>query len=75
VIVWSLQPRAVWRQLREEQRLYANPEYAEPDWAGPYEWMRKQMKRRLAGCEGRNPWWAWFEPKPDLRRRAFQYGP
>jgi hypothetical protein len=74
VIVWSLQPRAVWNRLREEKLLYANSEYAEPDWATPYEWMRRQMTRRVAGYQGHNPWWAWFLPKPDLRRRAFQYG-
>src|SRR5207302_1501663 len=54
--------------------LYANSEYAESDWAMPYEWMRRQMKRRVPGYQGHTPWWAWFEPKPDLRRRAFQIG-
>jgi hypothetical protein len=30
--------------------------------------MAEQMKKRLPGCSGRFPLWAWYKPRPDLRR-------
>jgi Domain of unknown function (DUF3841) len=66
--LWTIQPFAVWERLRRCQALYVDSVLSDQDFLTQYDWMREQMARRLQDYQGHSPWWAWFRPKPDLRR-------
>jgi len=78
--LWSIQPLTTWEQLRRHQSLYVDlDKIDDPDfilnYLWMYDWMREQMAQRLPHYGGHYPWWAYFRPKPDLRRRAWDMGP
>jgi hypothetical protein len=79
--LWTVQPKLVWESLLKRGELYVDLTQIEtPIEAAPYAWaydyMREQMAQRLPNYQGHYPWWAWFDPKPDLRRAVFRrYAP
>jgi hypothetical protein len=68
VQLWTVQELAVWDRLQRSKALHTNPDYINPVFMQAYEWMCRQMNRRLSGYGNHFPWWAWLRPKPDLRR-------
>ena len=75
VRLWTIQPMPVWEALRAAGTLYVDEglipwleEYRES-----YDWLREQMGHRVAGYEGRYPWWA-YDYKLDLRRYRYLSG-
>ena len=66
--VWTIQPLLVWERLQEERVLLVDESLADISWVDSYDWMRERMRERLPGNRGLYPWWAWYAPKPDLRR-------
>ncbi len=66
--LWTVQRREAWELLRETGHLHADERYVPREFLSAYRWMADQMRRRLPGCSGRLPVWAWYRPKPDLRR-------
>ena len=73
MIIWTVQPIAVWQRLRRERILYATSEGMDADYAAAYRWMVAQMRQRLPGRGRRWPWWGWYwyrgkkGQRPDLR--------
>jgi hypothetical protein len=65
--LWTVQPVAVWDQVRTLGRAFVDPVRADPDgWVHPqYEWLVRQLKARTA-FRAPLPWWAYCE-RPDLR--------
>src|SRR5688572_14841583 len=80
--LWTFHEPSVWERLQQNGHLFIDLAYQDdPDFIlaflPQYDWMREQMVQRLPTYEGHYPWWAWFRPKPDLRRwgwRLFQPG-
>jgi hypothetical protein len=75
--LWSIQPLTTWEQLRRYQSLYVDlDKIDDPDfilnYLWMYDWMREQMAQRLPNYGGHYPWWAYFRPKPDLRRKIWE---
>ncbi len=70
VRVWTVQPEEVWLNLQEQKSLFVDPKQSHTyqEWPDSVEWMRKQMRKRLPTYRGNYPWWAWFYPKPDIRK-------
>jgi len=68
--MWLLEPHAVWDKLQRVGNLYNDGDLDIISSMFPIqsEWMRYQMQTRVPGYEGRQPWWAWVKPMPDLRR-------
>lgn len=80
VRLWTIQPVAVWDELRCRQSLYVDLHRMDEshwfeDLHWQYDWMREQMARRLPHYEGHYPWWAYLRPKPDLRQMMWDIGP
>ena len=77
--VWTLQPIEVWNALLLHGELHCDItrssffDMKSPYMLLAYDWMRGQMQRRVDGCQGGYPWWAWAERKPDLRRETWGY--
>jgi hypothetical protein len=70
----------MWERLQAEGGLWVDP--SQPgfmegmaDHRGAYDWLREQMSLRVPGYTGRYPWWAYEEPKPNLRRFRHQLNP
>lgn len=70
VRVWTVQPEEVWLKLQEQKSLLVDPDLSQTyqDWPDSVDWMREQMRKRLPGYQGNVPWWAWYTPKPDIRK-------
>ena len=71
VRLWTFQPLHVWHALQEQGTLWVNPDHPEfiqsTDGILPaYDWLRKQMAKRIPGYAGHYPWWA-YEHFLDLR--------
>jgi hypothetical protein len=70
--LWTIQEHSVWRELQLQGTLYSIPELGNnfDDWRPAYEWMQAQMalRLRLGTVASPYPWWAWYAPKPDLRK-------
>jgi hypothetical protein len=70
--LWSLQPSEVWEALQREGVLQVDASHPgfrcdQDIFQESYEWMRRQMARRITGYSGGFPWWA-YTHKVDLRR-------
>lgn len=68
-----------WQKLQRDGRLFCDPELIYADFQTAYDWMRKQMAKRLPDYQGHYPWWAWVQweagrPRPDLRARRLHGG-
>jgi len=66
--LWTIQRKEAWDVLRGTGFLCADGPRAPRNLLPAYRWMAEQMKKRLPGCSGRLPIWAWHRPRPDLRR-------
>jgi len=70
----------VWERLQHEQCLWVDPNCIDSEWFGQaYQWMCRQMAKRLPTYQGHFPWWAWHRwdtssAKPDLRNRQMLHG-
>ncbi|TKI55941.1 DUF3841 domain-containing protein [Brevibacillus antibioticus] len=69
---WTLQTEIAWKHFKEQGYLEGSPAHAMyPD---EYQWMMKQMKKRLSNYRGEHPIWLWMK-KPDMRHTGhFQEG-
>jgi hypothetical protein len=65
--LWTVQPIAVWEQVRAHGRALVDPLRVDPDGRvhPQYEWLVRQLKART-GFRAALPWWAYCE-RPDLR--------
>lgn len=63
--VWTIQPELVWRRLEREGRLRVDRRRQGASHHA-YEWLLRQLPRRLPGYGGGYPWWAYGQ-RPDLR--------
>ncbi len=61
VRLWTIQPLALWERLRENGTLWVDPSHEEFSKVlrAEYDWMCRQMERRLPEYEGHYPWWAY----------------
>lgn len=76
VRLWTIQPLLVWEKLREARTLWVDPadEGFSQELREEYDWMRRQMHRRMPGYKGHYPWWA-YDYNLDLRSFRYQvYG-
>ncbi|MFN8540173.1 MAG: DUF3841 domain-containing protein [Thermomicrobiales bacterium] len=66
----------LWARLQEAGTLQVDPALVSiPDFLPQYDWVRRQMARRLVAYHGGYPWWAWAAPKPDLRSTSYHNDP
>ena len=81
MILWTLQPAEIFDLLQKEGIYRCDPRQIDPDFAEAYDWLVKQMKKRIgdppAGTE--YPVWAWHTQnwkhrKPDLRAERWCCG-
>ena len=70
-------PAKITQLVREKGELLSRPPNpAEMISPYAYEWMRRQMHKRIPGYRGSSIWWSWYRidgitaKKPDLRNRA-----
>lgn len=77
--LWTIQDERGWNELQSKGVLVAREEFVEPDFKSGYDWMRRQMKRRIdyRNKENQYPIWAWYQSvdkdkkKPDLRQTGY----
>jgi len=75
MLLWTIQPKETWARAEESGVLECNELHVDADkaidsWFRPaYDWMVGQLDQRVKNypCH-KYPIWAWFHPKPDLRR-------
>ena len=68
VTLWTIQHSEAWETAKKTGILRADGRRAISGFQRQYRWMISQAKQRIPGYSGRHPIWAWFHPKPDLRR-------
>ncbi len=68
MLIWTIQPVAVWKDLQERRTLHVDPQSDEYGGYTPhaYQWLQSQLSRRLRRYDWHLPWWAYCI-KPDLR--------
>jgi len=71
ITLWTIQPSFVWHALQEKGTLLVDSSHPDflnnfQDLHESYDWLRKQMARRIPGYTGNYPWWA-YEHFLDLR--------
>ena len=85
MILWTIQPIDIWKMIQETGVYRCDPKQSsmpEPEFVEKYEWLIRQMKKRI----GPQPEgvvysvWAWYKQngkrkKPDLRSERWGYGP
>ncbi|MGL4463245.1 MAG: hypothetical protein ACRC1K_13945, partial [Planctomycetia bacterium] len=66
--LWTVQPVAVWEQIRNAAAAWVEPTLVNSDgWSPPaYSWLVWRMRGRIGDSCGRPPWFAYCE-RPDLR--------
>ena len=75
MVLWSILTPLAWEQVQRKGCLRANHRHLMKEYRGPYQWMVKQMERRLSiprPSQNTMPIWAWYRwegkrSKPDLR--------
>lgn len=75
MILWTIQPLAVWKALRSKGQFQAREVFVDRHFRPAYRWMRDQMRMRLGPPPSSNsfPLWAWYQwqgaskKRPDLR--------
>lgn len=85
MILWTIQPIEIWKIIQKAGVYRCNPKQSsmpEPEFVEKYEWLIRQMKKRIGPPpEGVvYPVWAWYKQngkhrKPDLRDERWRYGP
>ena len=83
--LWSMQPIEIWNMIQTNGVYRCDPKRSsmpEPEFVTKYEWLIRQMKKRIGEPpEGvLYPVWAWYmqngrRRKPDLRGERWGYGP
>ena len=68
VRLWTIQHAGAWDRARRRGVLRADGRFVYHHHRRAYRWMRGQMARRVSGYRNHYPIWAWYRPKPDLRR-------
>lgn len=70
--MWTIQSLRTWDRLQAQGVLRTDGRriHDRDFMRKPYRWLMSQMKERLPVYRGRYPVWAWYHPKPDLRRSA-----
>lgn len=73
--LWTIQPAEVWDALRTEGVVYVDPGKIPHGFVNrEYQWLSRQLARRLPGWKGLPPWWFYCR-RPDLRaHRHLQRG-
>jgi hypothetical protein len=71
--LWTIQTKEIWARAEEYGVLECTEIDAEKEidsWFRPaYDWMVRQLERRVKNYpHNKYPIWAWYHPKPDLRR-------
>ncbi|MED4403727.1 DUF3841 domain-containing protein [Metabacillus fastidiosus] len=67
---WSIQDKQAWAHALKVGYLEGNPDYiCIEDFYDSYEWMKKQMRKRLPSYNDEQPIWLWLK-KPDMRYAA-----
>ena len=83
MILWTMQPIEVWNMICEKGVYHCDPaKCSMPEFADQYEWLVRQMEKRVGppppGVS--YPVWAWYlqdgrNSRPDLRKERWCYGP
>lgn len=59
IVLWTIQPRVVWTQLRERGVVRAAGKYIPSGGVPPpYRWLIGQLETRFGWPKGRLPWWS-----------------
>jgi len=73
--LWTIQTKEIWARAEESGVLEFNELHIDDDkaidrWLRPaYDWMVGQLEQRVRNYpRNKYPIWAWYHPKPDLRR-------
>jgi len=69
--LWTVQSWQVWEEFQRKKVLRCDGRRIVPDLRFAYRWMMHQMAKRISGCSGKYPIWAWYYPKPDLRGSGY----
>lgn len=77
--LWMIASADLWEALQRDKELFCDAERIYRDFQEAYDWMRRQMAKRLPVYQGQYPWWAWAQweaarPQPDLRARRMHNG-
>lgn len=77
--LWTIQPLKFYNKLITDGEIYSSEDYVDSDFKYAYQWIIKQMERRIGQRPNKNiyPIWAWYQykniqsRKPDLRTSGF----
>ena len=70
VRLWTIQHEEAWEKARRRGVLRADGRFVFRGFRPAYRWMCGQMARQGVAGPDAYPVWAWYSPKPDLRRTA-----
>lgn len=79
VTLWTIQSINFWNDLNEKKIICVKEDFINPEWKSGYDWMKKQMEKRIGLPKSKNqyPVWAWYQyfnskkRKPDLRQSSY----
>lgn len=67
---WSIQTKSAWEHALNVGHLVGNTNFVSTEYFGlSYDWMKKQMNKRLPTYNNEQPIWLWLK-KPDMRASA-----
>ncbi len=83
MILWTIQPLHILKQIEETGVYICDPErFSMPEFVEHYDWLVERMAERIGPppVGVKYPVWAWYmqegkRSKPDLRRERWGYGP
>jgi hypothetical protein len=77
ITLWTIQDIEFWQASQKKGVLRCDGrksiELTQMQARPQYQWMKRQMAKRVEGYTGRYPIWAWYYPKPDLREQRHWY--
>jgi hypothetical protein len=67
---YTIQSIEGWKEAQKVGHLVGYPDYVWDDFSDPYQWMMRQMEKRIPSYGGEYPIWVWTE-RQDLRRAGY----
>ena len=71
ITLWTIHELSAWQNFQKKGFISGDGRRIDHYFRSAYDWMLNQMKKRITDYPDKYPIWAWYFPKPDLRKAAY----